>query len=172
MTIKYKVLSRLLNGDAPVDITEATHATVLRWKRELVVAQKNDTVAKLMDLDQAVFDQVLEGVEASTVPGVLADTKVVTAGLSLAKTKADALQTDLMQTASDINTRIRNKALGAEHISELDMLTDALCKLQNAFFNKNSTSVNVQNNYDSSNRAYATFLGDAPVQGEPNAKDN
>ncbi len=172
MTVKYKVLSRLLNGEAAVDITEAKYATVLRWKRELAIAQKNDTVAKLMDLDQAVFDQVLEGVEANTVPGVLDDTKAVTAGLSQAKTKADALQTDLMQTASDINTRIRNKALGVEHISELDMLTDALCKLQNAFFNKNSTNVNVQNNYDSSNRAYATFLGDAPTAGEPSAKNN
>ena len=167
MTIKHKVLSRLINGDAPVDITEAKYATVLRWKRELALAQKNDTVAKLMDLDQAVFDQVLEGVEANTIPGVQDAVKEVTTELSLAKTKADALQTDLMQTASDINTRIRNKALGAEHISDLDMLTDALCRLQNAFFNKNSTSVNVQNNYDSSNRAYSTFLGDAP-----NAENN
>ena len=162
MSVKYRVISRLLNGEAPKDIDEASYATVLRWRRELEEAQQNDTVAELLQLDQAMFEQVLEGVEAATSPVILEDAKEALTAISQAKSQAEALQTDLMATASHINTRIRNKALSTEHISELDMLTDALCKLQNAFFNKNSTQVNVQNNYDSSERGYSKFLGDAP----------
>ena len=163
--LKFKVISQLLNGDKPKEIEASvegsSYATILRWKRELEEAQAAGTVADLIDLDKAMFGEVLAGV-AAKVPEVLAADVVDSLGvITKAKSVAEVLQLDFQTTAKVLNTRIKSLALSVENTGELDMLADSLCKLQNAFFNKNATQVNVQNNYETG-PAYSSFLGDKP----------
>lgn len=160
--LKQQVISRLLNGETPTIIaesSEAKYASILRWKRELEAAQEAGTVAELIDMDEVAFDAVLQTIREGTPEGTLDDSLETVAA---AKHAAATLQQDMQLTASKINSRIRMMSMSADSISELSMLTDALCALQGAFFNKNTTLVQVQNNYDSSDRAYSNFLGDEP----------
>jgi hypothetical protein len=85
------------------------------------------------------------------------------AKMSSGLTALQKLQSDFVVSASAINNQIRSRLLSIEHTSELIELTSCLVELQNAFFNKNSTQVNVQNNYgDSSGGKYGSFLSDKP----------
>lgn len=163
---KLAVIGRLLNGESPKDIPnreDASYATVLKWKRELAIAQANGDMETLMDVDMALLDEIMEGIKLNT-PAPLYD--IVSEGLTgikETKTIAEALQEDLQMTAKSFNVRIRSLAMSTNSISDMDILTEILCKLQTAFFNKNSTQVNVQNNYgDGEESKYGAFLSDKP----------
>ena len=160
--LKYTILSKLINGEAPKEIAEevedASYATVLRLRRELEEAKANDTVDKLLNLDKAAFDLVLEGVKSNTIEGINESLSDIRTSV----TAAEALQRDLQTTASILNTRVKSLSLSTDSVGELSMLADTLCALQNAFFNKNSTQVNVQNNYESA-PSYGAFLSDKPA---------
>jgi len=168
--LKYKVLSRLLNNEPAKDIVateDVKHATVLRWNRELEDARLNGSVAQLMNMDQALLDTVIAKVEQTLPEAVAEEGQVVLDTIKSAPNVLATLQQDLVITASSMNIRIRSLAISADNVGELSMLAETLCTIQNAFFNKNSTQVNVQNNYDSSDRTYSAFLSDKPAAKPP-----
>ena len=168
--LKYKVLSRLLNGETPKaisDTSDAGYATVLRWNRQLEEARLNDSIAELMNLDKSVLDSVLTVVKDQSPSEVQEAVGEVLTDVQNSRTILEALQHDFVDTANYLNKRIKALSLSVENIGELSMLADTLCSLQNAFFNKNSTQVNVQNNYESA-PAYANLLEDKPAELPPN----
>ncbi len=167
---KYRIVSRLLNGELAHDIAkseETSYAIVMRHKRELKLAQENDSLHELLNIDKALLNDLLETIKAK-VPTELKDlADDVIDGITRSANTLEVLSIELQLTAQAINKRIRSTVLVAQHASDIDSLTESLCKLQNAFFNKSTTQVNVQNNYDSAgNHRFTDFTGDAPIQVE------
>ncbi len=164
--IKYEVVSRILNKVEPKDISaelDMSYGKVLRIKREYEDAVKAGTVSAFIDIDAVVLDQALAVVAADTPEELLPEVDSAVNVLKQTKGATDKLSEELLLTAGHLNTRIRSLALSIEHVSELEGLTSALCALQVAFFNSNSTQVNVQNNYGdagATNSTYGEFLGD------------
>jgi len=150
----------------PKDISaemEISYNKVLRLKREYEEAKQNNTVAEFIDVDNVVLDQALANVEANTPAELLPAVDGAIADIKKTKSATDKLSEEMLATASHLNTRIRFLALSIEHVSELEGLTSALCALQVAFFNSNTTQVNVQNNYGDAGATaseYGEFLGD------------
>lgn len=168
---KFEIITRLLNGENASDLSASTgvsYPTILRYKRELKEAQENDSVEKLVGLEKSVLTELIGEVKKKAESTMLMP--IVEDMLEKVEINASTLvnlQDEFKHTASVLNTRIRLATAVVTHVSELEVLTDALCKLQNAFFNKNTTQVNVQNNYDATgNHRYANFLGDVPTQAE------
>ncbi len=166
MQTKYDVVSKLINGVAPKDIStelEVPYTKVLRIKREYEDALANNTVSAFIDMDKVMMDDLMDKAVAS-VPAELQDeANEAVANIKAAKTALDMLSDDMLITAKTITTRIKSMVPNVEHISELEGLTSALCDLQTAFFNSNKTQVNVQNNYGdagSTQSAYGEYLND------------
>lgn len=164
---KYEVLSRLIVGETPKDIVEDFDVplpTIHRWNRELKQAQEEGNIDKLMQLDQVVVQELVDSA-AANAPEVVRDGLVESAG-ELAKgiDGLNRLSLDFQRSAQLINNKLRMMVSTCDHVSELDTLTDSLVKLQTAFFNKNVTQVNVQNNYSdgSGDTKYGAFLKDVP----------
>tara|TARA_R110000824_G_C15233132_1_gene679088 strand:- start:3983 stop:4489 length:507 start_codon:yes stop_codon:yes gene_type:complete len=163
---KYEVVSRILNKMEPKDISaelDMSYGKVLRIKREYEDAVKAGTVSAFIDIDAVVLDQALAVVAADTPEGLLPEVDGAIKELKQTKSATDKLSEELLLTAGHLNTRIRSLALSIEHVSELEGLTGALCQLQVAFFNSNSTQVNVQNNFGdagATKSTYGEFLSD------------
>lgn len=164
--IKYDVISRVLNKMDPKDISaelDMSYGKVLRIKREYEAAAANNSVAEFINLDNVVMERALAKVEEETPAELLPGVKATTAELRKAKSAAEKLSEDLYVTANHLNNRIRSLSMSIDHVSELEGLTSALCQLQTAFFNSNTTQVNVQNNYGdagSTSATYGEFLSD------------
>jgi len=164
---KYLICSRLLNGEQAStiskDFDDVSYPTILRYKRELEEAQNNNQVAEFLELDKNTLADLMELAEANAPQSLKSEIKDALTNVSSSKNLLDTLSAEMVQTATTINKRLRGLSASCEHASELESITESLCKLQNAFFNKNSTQVNVQNNYDSTgNHRYSSWLSDAP----------
>ena len=164
--LKYEVVSRVLNKMEPKDISaelDMSYNKVLRIKREYEAAAANNAVSQFIDMDTVVLDQALAIAAADAPSELLPDAASVVSEIKKTKSAVDKLSEDMIATAAQLNTRIRSLAMSIEHVSELEGLTDALCSLQVAFFNSNTTQVNVQNNYGdagANDTTYGEFLGD------------
>lgn len=162
---KYNIINGLINGEAPKDLAkefDVPYPTVLRIRREFEQAKIEGNVDELLNMDAVVLSEVMAAVEAQA-PDVMAGSVNSAAGeLTAGLAGLERLQTEFQTTASYLNTRIRSLAMSVEHISELQVLTESLCSLQSAFFNKNATQVNIQNNYDEGGNKYGSFLSDVP----------
>jgi len=157
---KYKVISLLQNDATPKDIADdlnVSYGTVLKLRREYDDAKRNGTVNQLVDMDDVILSEVAS--KLSELPGgeeVLGEFTEKLKGL-------EHLSEEFQTTAHQINTRARSLLLSIEHVSELEIITDILCKLQTSFINKNMTQVSVQNNYtDNNTPKYNQYLGDVP----------
>ncbi len=162
---RYQVLSRIDNGEKPVDVSESMDigkATVIRWYKEYTNARAEGTLDKLLDIDKLILAQAeLHKSSPEGLVEVIDDkVKTMTKGL----TGLNRLDDEMQQTATTINNRIKCLIPSIEHASELIDLTDCLCKLRVAFFQK-GTQVNVQNNYSSDENTgkYRNLLDDKPA---------
>jgi hypothetical protein len=156
-TQKYKVISLLQQDLEPKDIADdlgVSYGGVLKLRREFEQAKLNNTVDKLINMENVLLDEI-----SARLPDVSDAAKELTAKV----TGLEQLSLDLQSTASSINTRARAMIMSVDSAVDLEVLTDILCKLQTAFVNKNLTQVNVQNNFGENGGAkYSNFLGDAP----------
>lgn len=159
-TQKYKVISKLQRDISPKDIASelnVSYGGVLKLKREFEEAKVNGTIDQLINTSAVILDEV--GEKLSDLPTVQTEINELAKGIA----GLEHLSEELQQTALIINTRVRSLLLSIDHLSELEIAADVLCKLQTAFLNKNMTQVNVQNNYgDTDSPKYNQFLGDRP----------
>lgn len=164
---KFKIISKLINDEAPKDIAnelEVPYTKVLRFKKEYEQSVIDGQVGELIDLDQVMRDELLNQVQEGMPSFVQEQAGEVVSEIKAKLTTLDALGEDLQVTAAAITKKIKSMAMSIDHVSELESLSTALCSLQNAFFNKNSTQVNVQNNYtEDAKAAYGDFLSDKPA---------
>ncbi len=121
-------------------------------------------VQDFMNLEDAMFDELMEIAKERAPEAIQGDAVEALTELKQTHSLADALSQDMLCTAKFLSGRIRVSAATTQHVSELDVLSDALCKLQTAFFNSNTTQVNVQNNYgEQQGSAYGDLLSDKPA---------
>lgn len=159
---KYQGLVRLIDGDEPKEIAGElgiAYATVLRWKRELRTAQEEDKVTSLVAASYDAIDDLAAGVLADVPDEALPAVTTAVEGVISSVTGLKRLETELQGTAVLINNRIRFMTSSANSVGDIVELTNAVAKLQDAFFGK-GTTVNVQQNVEGD--AYSSFLGDAP----------
>ena len=158
--LKYKVISRLQNNEQAKDIADelnVSYGSVLKLRRDYEQAKVNGAVDTLLNMDNVILHETVDNL----VDGVITEEAISEFTEKLQG--LDQLRAALQQTANNINQRASSMILSVEHVSELEILTDILCKLQTSFINKNMTQVNVQNNYsDNSTPKYNQFLGDSP----------
>lgn len=159
---KYLGLVRLIDGEKPKDIAAdlgVAYATVLRWRTELKDARENQTVTTLLSMSKDVLDDLAAGILVDTPnelqEAVSEELEAAIKGL----TALQRLESELQGTAVLINNRIRFMTASANSVGEVVELTNAVAKLQDAFFGK-GTTVNVQQNIEGD--GYSSFLGDAP----------
>lgn len=153
---KYEIISRVQRKIQPKDIAEeldVAYSSVIRVRKQYEDAVIAGTVDKLLDIDKLMITELADKYPIDEV------NKLVKSVDGL-----EVLNVELQTSATQINQRVKSMLHSVEHASELAELTDIVCKLQNAFFNKNTTQVNVQNNTygDSNDNPYNQFLSDAP----------
>lgn len=153
---KYEIVSRVMRDIEPRDIAEELHvpyASVLRVRTQYKESVANGTIDKMFDMDKLMIEELAEKFPVDDVNALVKKVD----GL-------ERLSEELQGTATLINSKVRTLLHSIDSASELTELTDIICKLQNAFLNKNSTQVNVQNNNfgDSNGNPYSQYLGDAP----------
>lgn len=152
--IKHKVIALLDAGQPPRDISDdlgISYSGVLLLQRKFKEAKINGTIDQLVNVDKVIIEQAGELLDA--------DVENVTKGVE----GLERLSGELQNTASHINSRVRSLIMSCESHAELETYADIICNLQQAFFNKNATTVNVQNNIgDSAAPKYAQYLSDVP----------
>lgn len=153
---KYKVISLLEAGQDPRDVADdvgVSYSSVIRLRSQLKEAKTNGTIASLIDTDRLLIEQVGEELQLQE------EVTKITKGLDGLET----LNSELQKTALALVQQTKSSLLSAEHASELQVFCGIICDLQNAFFNKNQTQINVQNNIgDSGAPKYTKFLSDKP----------
>jgi hypothetical protein len=164
-TDKLAICSRLLAGETASAISESyddiPYSTILRYKRELEEAQHNNTLSSFLDLEKAVLNDIMLHVQENKPASLNSEISAVTKGLLKSKDALETLNLSFIASANAINKKILAMSISADNPVEIESLTNSLCKLQNAFFNKPITQVNVQNNYEQSGGKYNTWLGDS-----------
>tara|TARA_R110002049_G_scaffold109985_1_gene259003 strand:+ start:37660 stop:38148 length:489 start_codon:yes stop_codon:yes gene_type:complete len=159
--MKHEILTRLRNGDEPKAVAEelgASIATVVRYRTELNNAIKEGKLNTLLASAAPSAAQMVEALYEDAPPEV----KSAAGELSKGMKALERLQPELIDTANEINRRIVIMCGTAESVSEIEILTGALCKLQTAFFPTAAgpaTQVNIQNNGGTS---YGEWLSDKP----------
>lgn len=152
----YSAVSLMLQGVPPAEIAEqleVSRSTVVRWYSEFKRHKDAGTLDKLVNLTDLAIVEAACNIE---LPELIQEAKLKVNGLQL-------LDTTLQNTALNLANRINSMAMSASGSEELVTLTDALCKIQTAFFNSNKVQVNVQNNIGGDGgKPYSTFMGDKP----------
>ena len=157
---KYKGVVRLYQGDSPKDVAEAlnvSYSKVLRWNGELKQAKIEGTLDTLLALDEEALHVMADALVHDLPDEMKPSMDIISDVLGLQR-----LDAEMQATAFQLNNRIRLESMKVEHMSEILDLTNALCKLREAFFNSKSVQVNVQNNYSEGETTYGAFLSDAP----------
>lgn len=160
---KYRALHMLSEHIAPKDIADSldmSYAGVLKLKKEYENARETDSLKDLLNYPEAVLDEILDIAKAKSPVPVDDEVDLVKQGVQ----GAQMLQEDLQRTALYMSQRIRSLAGSTESTGEFCDLTESLCKLQTAFFNSNTTQVNIQNNVSSegTQQKYGGLLDDRP----------
>ena len=152
---KYETITLFQRRMPPKEIATQVnlpYGTVLKLKRDYEETLRENTVSQLVNMDEVILNQ------ATDLLGEEQNETLVEAVSGL-----QVLNRNLQNTAIAMTAQVKSHLLSVEHVTELETLTDVLCKLQNAFFNKNTTQVNVQNNFTSdADTSYSNFLGDKP----------
>lgn len=165
MDSKFKAIGLLVEGMKPADIAKALDmslSTVLRYQRDFEIAKSNGTLLELLDMDKLAFGEVKDKLVSSVPDGMKQTVETKMGKVSRVLDLMDTFQSDLVGSASVLNTRIKVMALSVESSSELLTLVECVSKLQNAFFNKPVTQVNVQNNLGGESK-YGNLLSDKPA---------
>jgi len=164
--VRYTIFARLINGDAAKEVAadaDVSYATVIKMRRELDAAKEVDAVHELLDMDAVMRTEVMKEARSHMPNVLLEEADLALANISGNVAGLELLSIDMQKTACALSNKIRKMALGADHASEIETLASALCSLQVAFFNNNTTQVNVQNNYGTEGgNKYGGMLDDKP----------
>lgn len=166
---KYRLISLVEQGMETREIAAELDISVSKAARlvnQYNLAKRNNTIEQFVDVSDAVVGELIDNI-TNNAPKVIKD-RVETAveGVLQARDELQLLQDGFRVTANQLNLRIRQMAMTADHVDQIKVLSDSLCQLQTAFFNKQVTQVNVQNNIGgpgtSAGQNYGEFLSDKP----------
>lgn len=147
---KLEAISKIHAGAKLVDlVTElgVPYPKLLKWRKELKEAEETGTVSSLIDIEAVVVQEIADTIqqelldiapdEAEAIEGEVTSTVKGISGLQL-------LDKQIQTTAITLTRRIGELVDGRELDSrEILVLTEALTKVQTAFFNKPGISVHL-----------------------------
>ena len=164
--VKYKIISDLLSDIEPRLIAashDVPYTRVLRYNKELKDAKEAGDISSLIDIDAVMLQDLMQQYRDTTPEGLLEAVDEAIGSVTKSKSLLDNLNISLQTAAHSISTQIQRRSMVVESCSELEILSEALCNLQEAFFNPKGTQLNVQNNYvDPASKPYGDFLSDKP----------
>ena len=147
--LRAEVVNELQLGQlTPKQIAERfdiPYSKVIRIQAMYKEAVNNNTVEEFLQTERLVMDRAAE-LLASELPSITQEVAAAKASLDKKLTIMEQLNDDLATTATIANNKLRTFISSAGTAGELSTLVDSLCILRNAFFNKNITQVNIQNN--------------------------
>lgn len=153
---KYKVIAFLEQNYTHREIADELDisiGSVIRFADKHKQAKIDGTISQLLDYDKLALEQL-----ANNLP-LHEEANNLVKNLS----GLDKLQNELQLTAIHINNKAKSLVHSVEYASDLLTITKIVCDLQSAFFSKDLTQVNVQNNYgDQNSSKYGSFLSDVP----------
>lgn len=157
--VVYKAIAKLEAGEKPGDVADQLKVgkgSVIRWYSEFRTARDNNTLDTMFNMESLILATAgkLASENSEFTEVVEAKTAELTKGLKGLARLDDELQT----TALAVNTKIRSLIMATESPSELADLTDCLCNIRKAFFEK-GTQVNVQNNFSGESK-YRELIND------------
>ena len=160
---KYRALHLLTENVAPKEIAETldmSYAGVLKLKKSYEDAKDNGNLKDLLNYPEVILEEIIGIAKATSPVPIDAEVDLIKDGIK----GAQLLQDDLQKTALYMSSRIRSLAGSTESTGEFCDLTESLCKLQTAFFNSNTTQVNIQNNVsqEGTQQKYGGLLDDRP----------
>lgn len=132
---------------------EVTYTTVVNYSKDFKRAENEGKLDAIINQDMLVIQEIAENLPVDA-------TSVVKSLNGL-----DRLNNDIQHSAKLIINKLNivTSNVGPDDVMDLATCAKILCDLQNAFFNKNSVNLNVQNNnFDASQSTYGEFLSDKP----------
>jgi hypothetical protein len=163
MTNRDKVFIEISKGTAFADIATSLqlgYTTVLKYKKEYDIAEKEGKLDLILSQDLKLIEHI-----SGELPEDASEFMDKIKGL-------DRLNVNMQMSAELILVKLKTVIanVGPDDVVDLMSCTKLLCDLQNAFFNKNSVNVNVQNNnFDSGESGYKEYLSDKPTIDNPGA---
>lgn len=118
---------------------------VTRIKAKYEEAVKNNTVEKLLQLDQVLLNTATAQLKAE-LTSFDASIDTVAKQMKDSSVLLTNLDADLISTAHVANNKLRVFISSADTAGELSVLIDSLATLRNSFFNRPTTTVAIQNN--------------------------
>lgn len=162
---KYQIIASLEAGESPDIIArrlDLSKAQVLRVKVEYDRAIVEGTLDNLVNVDELVLINAARASQEQmpTLDGAINE---VANQMQDGIDRLRKLDDQMMATAVFATTRIRSGLATATGSGEVVDFVACLCRLREAFFNKNVTQVNIQNNLSNSGQAaYGDWLNDKP----------
>lgn len=150
---KILALAHLKMGKKPKEVSELleiSYAQALKLNKELIKAEQQNRVQDLFDLEEAALETLLEKVSDDLTPALhvlegdveTLDNVLTTVGQNVEGMQL--LEKELTDAAIQLAKKITAQAVATSGTDSLLILTDALAKLQTAFFAK-GTNVQINN---------------------------
>ena len=150
---KMLALAYLKNGMRPKQVADAieglSYSQALNLRKELELAEEQNTLTELFSLDKAALETLLESVKSRVTEdaGDLVEGELIEASIDKIASQVHGIQKleeSLNKAAIIMSQQIQAKAILANSPDSLLVLAEALAKLQLAFFAK-GTNVQVNN---------------------------
>jgi len=159
--MRSRALNMLINDVKPKDVAaelDISYPKVLKWLREYKEAKEDNAVISLLDIERSVVHDVVEEVVKPKLAMIDEELEEVVDKTVMRVDGLRLLDTELQFASTRLAKRIA-AAANSEDLEARDILglSDALSKLQIAFFAK-GTSVNVLNQTNNmSDNSLSTF---------------
>ena len=161
----YQIIASLEAGETPDDISRMTglsKARIVRLKVKYDKAIIDGTVDQMLDADKLIAINAIR-LSKEQFPMLENAIDKVETEMKSGIERLTRLDDQLIATALFANTRLRSLMATANNDGEMLNLISSLCKLREAFFNKNLTQVNIQNNLPGNTGGMVgDFLSDKP----------
>ena len=163
--IKLDVFKRLNDGDKIADLVMTlgiAYPTLLKYRKEFEIAKENNNLNALLNIKPVMLERI-----ANELTKEIQD-------LTTDDVERDALEGDVTRVISEIdgyntlNLEVTDAAVkltkrisvlsgGAVEAKEISLLTEALTKIQVAFFNKSGNFVQINNSSDADKNPLGEF---------------
>lgn len=171
--IKLKAFGLLESGKTPREIQEeleVSYPKILAWRKELEAARESGELHNLINVDKVIVTRVAKEVQQELVD-LAEEGEIAAIEGEVMSTLEDIdgyqlLNKQMTTTAMGLTSTISSLAAGCESTKDLVDLVGALANLHNSFFNKNSLSVQVnnqQNNYSDTSMSKFKALTEGKV---------
>jgi len=164
--LKLRALGLMSTGAEPKDLVnelDVAYPTLLKWRRELKESIETGSITSLIDVDAVLVKETVENLKKS-LTDLAPEQAIAIEGELEPLTKGvdgyQKLSVKLQTVALNLATKIGDMADETENLSSTDIetLVASLAKLQEAFFNKNGTYIQVlQNNGSGGSEAVSRF---------------